>query len=179
MALAVAALPFGCRDIKLYPIDAAGVVGGGVDLPHSRTLSFSEAEDFEELRGDDGVVTQRGSGATVEWELEAGGISLNAYKIIAGGTVTESGLTPNLKRTFAKKGKDQRPFFKVEGQAISDSGGDVHTIIYRCRATDNLEGSFGDQEFFLTAASGTGFPVAGTDTLYDFVQNETETAIVI
>ncbi len=37
-------LPFGLRDVKVYPIDAAGVVGVAVDLPVARTFSFSEAE---------------------------------------------------------------------------------------------------------------------------------------
>ncbi len=80
MPLTTIPLPFGCRDIKLFPISDAGVVGAAVDLPNSRTLSFSEAEDFEELRGDDKVITRRGSGASVEWELESGGISLDAWK---------------------------------------------------------------------------------------------------
>lgn len=177
MPLTTVPLPFGCRDIKIAPISDAGVVGAYVALPNSRTLSFEEAEDFEELRGNDKVVTRRGSGASVEWELEGGGISLDAWKIMAGGVIVDSGVAPNQKRVYTKKATDARPFFKVEGQAISDSGGDFHTILYRCRVTDSLEGSMGDAEFWLTGASGTAFPVPGTDVLYDFVQNETAVAI--
>ncbi len=110
MPLTTIPLPFGCRDIKLFPITAAGVVGAAIDLPNGRTLSFSEAEEFEELRGDDKVVTRRGSGASVEWELESGGISLEAWKALAGGLITESGVTPVQKKTFSKKSTDERPY---------------------------------------------------------------------
>lgn len=174
-------LPYGIRDIKLTPYtDTAGttLAATSVDLPYGRTLSFSEAEEFTTLRGDDKVIATHGQGPLIEWELESGGISLDALKVIAGGTVTESGTTPNRKTQMDKRGTDQRPYFKVEGQAISDSGGDVHCVIYRCKVTENIEGSFTDGEFFLTAGSGQGLPQLGSDDLlYSFIQNESVTAI--
>ena len=145
MAITVTPLPYGLRDVKITPYATATTLGTGVDLPNARTFSFTEAEDFEELRGDDKVVTVVGKGPGVEWELEAGGISFEAVKTMYGGTITETGTTPNQKKTWAKKATDVRPFFKVEGQAISDSGGDVHCVLDRCRATGDLEGEFGDQ----------------------------------
>lgn len=177
MALATNALPFGLRDVKVYPIDAAGTVGAAVDLPGSRIFSFAESEEFEELRGDDVVLAQHGGGPIVTWSLEAGGISIDAYKVLSGGTVTTAGVTPNLKKTLAKKGTDARPYFKVEGQVISDSGGDVHAVVYKCKATSDLGGSFQNGQFFLTGASGVGIAEAA-DKLWDLVQNETATAIV-
>ena len=179
------ALPYGIRDIKVTPYtDANGsILADGadvtIDLPNARTLSFSEAEDFEELRGDDRVVTTRGKGAQVEWELESGGLSLEAWKVMTGGTIIDSGISPAAQRIFRKKGSQTRPWFRIEGQSISDSGGDIHCIIYRCRFTDNLEGEFNDGEFFLTSGKGSGLPMLDQtdDILYDFVQNETPIAI--
>lgn len=182
MALTTIPLPYGLRDVKLTPYtDAAGTtLGTGVDLPYGRTFTFSEAEDFEELRGDDKVVTTRGKGAQVDWELESGGVSLEAVKIMYGGAIAETGTTPNQVKTFTKKGTDARPWFKVEGQAISDSGGDVHCVLYKCRSTGELSGEFTDGGFFLTGASGVAIPATlsgKTDVIYEFVQNETATAI--
>lgn len=183
MALTTIPLPYGIRDIKLTAYtDTAGTTlsGSSVDLPNGRTLSFSETEDFEELRGDDKVVATRGKGAQVDWELEGGGISLEAVKIMYGGTVTETGTTPNQIKTFKKLSTDSRPYFKIEGQAISDSGGDLHCILYRCRAQGELSGEFSDGSFFLTGAKGIaiGALISGkTDVVYEFVQNETTTAI--
>lgn len=176
MALATNALPYGLRDVKISPIDSGGTVGTPVDLPAARTLSWSETEDFEELRGDDQVLAERGNGATLDWDLEQGGISLAAYAVIAGGTVTVSGVAPNEKRTYAKGSSNSRPYFKIEGQAINDNGGDTHVVIYKAKATGDIGGEFSDGSFLLTSASGRGYN-DGAGKLYDIVQNETAVAI--
>lgn len=177
-------LPFGLRDVKITPYtDATATVlaASSIDLPNARVFSFAETEDFEELRGDDSLVATHGNGPVVTWELEAGGYSLEAVKAMYGGTVSESGTTPNRIKRFRKLRTDQRPYFKVEGQVISDSGGDMHCVIWRCKATDDFNGEFSDGQFFLTGAGGQGLPclIAGDDldVVYDFIQNETITAI--
>lgn len=188
MAISDYAIPFGLRDIKLIPytdLTATTLDTTLIDLPVARTLSFSEAEDFEDLRGDDELITSHGSGASVEWELESGGISLEALVALSGGTLTTSGVDPATTKTYRKKTGDQKPFFCLIGQSISDSGGDLHCIIYRAKVTDNVEGEFGDQEFFLTSASGKGFgsrrtaPADELGTVYDFVHHQTITDIVV
>lgn len=176
------ALPYGIRDIKLTPyIDAIGTVLGStsVDLPYAQTLSFSEAEETTELRGDDKLVTIHGQGAQVDLSLESGGISLAAWKILTGGSLVEEGVAPNRRIRLRKRGSDTRPYFRVEGQSISDSGGDVHVIIYRCRLNGDLAGDFADGEFFVSSASGQGLPLLDdtNDLLYDFIQNEQKAAI--
>lgn len=181
MSLATA-LPYGMRDCKITEYaDAGGTVLGDVslDLPNMQTMSFSEAEEFQELRGDDRVITTRGQGAQVEGSIEAGGISLLIWAIFTGGLIIEEGIAPNRRVILRKFSTASRKYFRAEGQAISDSGGDVHTILYRCRCNDSLEGTFGDGEFFITSASFLGLPLldADFDLLYDFVQNETVTAI--
>lgn len=180
MPLNTIPLPFGLRDVKLTPILADGSLDDAntVDLPYARVFSFKETEDFEELKGDDVTVASHGAGPVVEWELESGGISFEAYKVMAGGTIGTTGTTPAQVKTFSKKNTDSRPYFQVNGQAISDSGGDVHCVVYRCKADGDLEGSFENGTFFLTKGSGKGYgDPQQSDALYDFVQHETATAI--
>lgn len=182
MPLTTHPLPFGLRDVKLTPFTtaAATTLGTGVDLPVSRTFSFSETEDFEELRGDDALTASHGAGPVMEWELESGGMPFDAFKVMAGGTITDSGTTPAQKRVYSKMAVDQRPYFQAEGQAISDSGGDVHGLVYRCKADGDLEGEFANGAFFLLGASGKSYGsnvVANLGKLYDFIQNETAVAI--
>lgn len=75
MALPAQTLPFGLRDVKIAPVDpVTGVVGTKVDLPTSRKFSFSDTESFETLEGDDVTAASHGSGPTVKWDLEGGGI---------------------------------------------------------------------------------------------------------
>lgn len=178
------ALPYGIRDVKLTAYtDAVGSVLGAasIDLPNMQTFSFSEKEEFQELRGDDRIVTTRGKGASVDWTLEAGGISVKAWAIFTGGEVIEDGVTPNRTVTLRKLGTSNRPYFRVEGQAISDSGGDVHAMVYRCRCSDTVDGSFADGTFFISSTKGSGLPMldADFDLLYDLVQNETPVAITL
>lgn len=183
MALAETPLPFGLRDVKIQKLtdDGTALLGGIIDLPYARTFSFAESEDFEELRGDDSQVATHGAGPIVEWELESGGLKFEAVSAMYGGTVTTTGVSPNLAKRWRKLKTDLRPYFRVTGQSISDSGGDVHGIVYRCKSTDNMEGSMEDGSFFLTSGSGQGMGnlIAGDDfdALYDWVQHETVTGI--
>lgn len=178
-------LPFGLRDVKIRPYtdNTATVLGATlIDLPNARVFEFEEAEDFEELRGDDSVVATHGNGPSVNWSLEGGGYSAEAVQAMYGGTITTTGTTPNQVKRLRKLRDDQRPYFKVEGQVISDSGGDVHGVVWRCKATDSFKGTWQDGQFWITGASGIGLGclIPGPDikTVWDIVQNETATAIV-
>lgn len=183
MALDNTPLPYGIRDIKITPyLDAAGtqLAPTSIDLPNARTLSFSDSEEFQELRGDDRVVATHGNGTSCSWDMESGGLPFEAFRAMAGGTISESGQSPAGQKIFAKKVTDQRPYFKVEGQAISDSGGDIHVELHRCKATGELSGEFKDGEFFLTSASGVALALASgalEDEIYRFVYNEAVTPI--
>ena len=176
------AYPFGLRDVKITPFtnQTTEVTGTGVDLPAARIFTFTEAEEFTTLEGDDKVITTRGKGATISWELEGGGYSADVIKLIIGGTLTDSGTAPAQIRKVQKKATDTRPFFKVEGQSMSDNGGDVHGVLYRCRATGDFEMHFENGTWFLTNVSGEAFPslaAATTDALYEISYNETITPI--
>lgn len=183
MALAAVPLPYGLRDIKIQRLldDGTATSGGKLDLPYARTFKFKEKENFEDLRGDDTLVATHGAGPQVEWELEAGGLSFEAMAIMYGGTVTTSGVTPALQKRWRKLATDTRPYFTCEGQSISDSGGDVHGKVYRCKASDDMDGEFGDGKFYLSGGKGQGLGnlIVGADfgVLFDFFQNETAVTI--
>lgn len=174
----VVPLPYGLRDVKIRTLGFGSEVPGvAVDLPNARTLSFAEAEEYDELRGDDGLRAVHGRGPSVNWSLEGGGISLEAVKAMGGGTIVESGVTPNRQKMYTKGGSDLRPYFQLEGQAISDSGGDFHAVLYKARSTGELSGELGDGTFWLTGCSGQALPRVLDDLLYSFIQNETAKAI--
>lgn len=179
MALSPYSLPFGLRQVKLTPLDAAGTLlsGSAQFLPASRTFSFGDAEDFETLEGDDVTIASHGSGPTVDWDLEGGGISLEVWKILSGGGIVAAGTSPTASKTYSKLTTDQRPYFQVEGRSISDSGGDFRTIVYRCKADGDLEFEMSNGSFALTKASGTGFGNLTDGKLYDFIMNETAIAV--
>lgn len=181
MAIAEYAIPFGLRQVKLVPLDDAGdeVTAEAVFLPASRTFSFAEAEDFETLEGDDKTIASHGAGPTVDWELEGGGISLAAWKVLAGGTNASTGVSPAVVKTFTKLTSDQRPYFNVYGRAISDNGGDFESRVYRCKADASLEGGLENGSFMLTSASGKGYGNLDDEKLYEFLHRETGVPLTI
>lgn len=169
-------LPYGLREVYLYPMASDGTLGTAVKLPASQTFSFSEGEEFQELRGDDQVVAIHGQGPLVDWDLEAGGISLEAWQVLTGGTVTDAGSTPTQTKKFTKKTTDARPYFKVVGRSVNDVDGDTVVEVMKCKVTDALEGDWADGEFFVTSCSGQGIGNTAND-LYVITWNETATAI--
>ena len=171
-------LPYGVRDIKLTQYeDALGMVlsDTSVDLPYIQTLNFSEAEEFSELRGDDKLITTRGRGSMVNWDLESGGLPIAAWAVMTGGTIIERGLTPNREIELQKKATQSRPWFRIDGKIISDSGGDVLVRIYRCRANGDITANFTDGEFQTSSVTGVGYPLLDdtNDLLYSIFRRET------
>ncbi len=183
MTLQTQSLPFGMRQVRLTPytdVSATVLAAFSVALPMAQVFSFTETEDFEDLRGDDRLQTSHGKGPQVQWEMTAGGIVLEAYQVLAGGSAPiVTGTTPNQVKTYRKLVTDQRTPFKAEGRAISDNGGDMHAIVYRCKTTGDIAGSFEDGKFFLTNAKGIGYAslISPIDAVYDFVQNESPVVI--
>lgn len=174
------ALPFGMRDVKIYPYtDAQGTIlaATGYDLPYAQTFSFADTEDFTDLRGDDVLVATHGQGAQVNWSLESGGISLQCWAVFTGGAIIETGVTPNRVVTLRKLSDDVRPYFKVVGQIISENGGDVTGHVFRAKCNGDINGQFGDGQFFVTSADGIGLPVPGTNLLYEIRQHETRVSL--
>ena len=174
------ALPFGLRDVKIYPyLDAQGttLAAAGFDLPNAQTFSFADTEEFTDLRGDDELAATHGNGAQVTWSLEAGGIALQIWAIFTGGQIIESGAAPNRKITLRKCSDDARPYFQVRGKVISDSGGDVTGVVYRAKCNGDISGQFADGAFFVTSADGLGLPIPGTKLLYDIIHSENKSVM--
>lgn len=159
--------PFGLRDVKLT--DMGGTTQ--VDLPASRTFSFSERIRSGELSGDDKTLAVVAFADAVEWQLEAGGISLAAYALMTGRTVATSGTTPNQTTTLTGEAQEAFPYFKVYGKSLGDGKDDIHCKLFKCKLT-SIQGQFSDGEFFVTQAGGIAID-DGTNGIFDFVQNET------
>lgn len=172
MALTGKITPFGLRDIKV-----AALVGTPVDLPNAMTLSFKEVLTSGTLRGDDATQAVVAITDMVEWELESGGISLEAWAIMTGRSITLLGTTPAQKNTVTANAGDVYPYFRIFGKSMGDGIDDVHVLIYKAKLTDGLEGEFKDEEFFITKCSGVA--ITNGTKIYEVVQNETAAALPV
>lgn len=179
MAVVPDALPYGIRQIMLTPyVDLQGTILAATSypLPVAMTLGFSETEQFDELRGDDVLVAVHGRGPQVDWSLEAGGLPITPWSIITGGMVIEEGVTPNRKVRLRKSGDDQRPYFRIDGRSVSDSGGNIVARIYRAKANGRIQADLRGGAFQTSNIDGIGLPLVGDDArwLYEFCRNETD-----
>ena len=149
-----------------------------VDLPAAQELSFKERVVSAELRGDGATLAVGTMPDAVEWSLSSGGIPLEAYELMTGRTVTESGTTPNRTNTMpGQMGPTHAfPYFKIYGKSLGDDIGDVHCLILKAKITDGIEGTFGDGEFYVSSCSGIGIDDGDTGA-YEFIQNETATTL--
>lgn len=175
--------PYGLHRVWITPYtDTDGTILANTSyrLPLARTLAFTEAEDFDTLDGDDkAAVAIQGKGATVDGSLEAGGLDLMSWSIITGGQLIESGIEPNVKRVVRKKGSDQRPYFRVEGQVISNGGGDNVARIFRCKANGKIAADMKYGTFMTPSIDFKGTPMPGDDDdyLYEIEYNEQRTTL--
>lgn len=165
--------PFGLRDVKLTNL--AGTTQ--VDLPYATRLMFRERITSGELRGDDAVQSVVAISDAIEWELEAGGISLEAYALMTGRTATETGTTPNQKNTLDGDSAQDFPYFKIYGKSAGDlSTDDIHVKISKAKVTSPIEGEFTDAGFFITKCGGVAIQ-PDTGNMFEIVQNETGTTL--
>jgi hypothetical protein len=131
------------------------------------------------MRGDDVVVAKRVTIDSIDWTLESGGISYEAAVVMFGGAIVSSGVTPNQLKSYTRLYTDSYPDFYAIGQAMSETGGDLHLCLFRNKA-NQLSGTLQDQEFWVTHAEGSALPSLNSTDLnkaWAFIQHETAVAV--
>jgi hypothetical protein len=169
MALTGAVAPYGLNQLKVVP---AG--GSLTSFPWGQTLKFSEEPSTNELKGDDKIVATVTVLEKIDWEIEAGGISLEAYAAITGRTLTNAGTGAAETQTMKASGADAYPYFKLYGKVITDEG-DLHIKFFKAKL-NKIEGEFKNGEFFVTKCEGTSID-DGTNGIMELVRNETATTL--
>lgn len=166
--------PFGLRQVNV--VNSLGTVYAA--LPAAQTLKFNERVESAELPGNDAINAVVAFVNAVEWELESGGISLEAYAIMTGRTPVVSSTTPNRTYSMYGRGGDVLPYFKIYGKALGDGPDDVHVKIFKAKITDDIEGEFAGGDYFVTKCKGVAVDngVAG-EGIFQFVQHETAAAL--
>jgi hypothetical protein len=161
--------PFGLRQIALYSSDGSGKVL----LPAAMMLHITPKVEAETFSAEGRNVGAAAFLSGAEWELEAGGLSLEAYAKLTGLTAAASGSAPNRTVTLSMDAGNAWPYIRIYGRAVSDAG-DVYCRLYRCKLTA-LEGTFRGKEFWISYASGVA--VSNGALVLDFVQHETAIAL--
>lgn len=170
------AYPFGLTDLKIYPLSGpSDTPGTAVAVPAGRVMTVDPTEDTAELTGYNGVVASDVTGTSADVTLEFGGVDLDVFAALGGGTVTSTGTTPNVVKTY-KAGKSgvARPYVRIVGKAL-DGAGDVHIDVKKVKFSIP-GGNFNEGEFYVASIDGRAVRDANGE-LINFITHETAAAI--
>lgn len=163
--------PFGLRQVVITDENGANSVA----LPNTLLLHVTPRIETAEFLADGVLVAATAMVIGADWELEAGGISLDAWARLTGLGLAQAGSTPNRTWTMSAAGGALFPYCRVYGRAVGDQGSDdVYCRLYRAKLT-SLEGSFRRGEFWVTSCAGVA--VKHVSGVMEFVQRETGAAI--
>lgn len=151
--------PFGIYKIKIKKGTEV------VTLPSARKLKFKVRSKSAEFEGDESLqaVASRSNG--IEWELEAGGMPLEAWAMMSGRTVSTTGETP-ARVSKLTIGQDSYPYIEIYGESAGDGDDNVHVHLVNAKITDDGEGSQNMGEWLSTAIKGLALKM-------EVIENET------
>lgn len=160
-------IPFGMREIVIR--DEAGA--DPVALPKAILMAVSERIESAEFVAEGTVVDAVAFTSACDWELESGGISLEAWAKLTGRTATEFITSPpNRQKRIIIRG-DSFPYLQIWGRSVGDGADDIYIKLHRCKLT-GIEGTLRQREFFITSCAGVAVPDTNGD-IYTVTQRET------
>lgn len=179
--LAKESVILGINDAKISPItvddSTALTYGAAIDVPGITEIKVTPSFVEKELRGDEQVKDNYSKLDFIDWSFANSILSLDVLAILIGGTVTSGGVTPNQKQTYKLKNTDKPKYFKLEGKSDYADVGDVHVVLYKCKAS-RCEYTLIGEDYAKVTASGKGIGTKKTGEIKDLIFNETAEDIV-
>lgn len=177
---------FAVEDAKISPLtaDPAGgttTYGTALDMPGIKSVGMSFDIENKQLRGDNALMDENsiliGLGLSVEWAK----LALDVQAALLGGTVTDSGTTPNMVATYKRLGTNRLSYFKFEAATPEDGvdtiGGDYHLVVYKCILSGFGSLGFAEEDYQPLSANFRGSPRISDSGWWDHVLNESAVAI--
>ena len=141
-------------DCKIYPLltDPAGgtaTYGTAIDLPDMTGVKLAGKTDVKERRGDGSVRDRRAILKDLTLTLDNTILSATVLAALEGGTLTQSGTTPNMQWKYVVGKGSTSPYVKIAAQCTDTDypGGDFHLTIYKARLNNKVELGFTDDDF--------------------------------
>lgn len=139
MPLSHSTVVYDVNDCKVYPmltdtVGASPTYGAAVDVPGITEVSAEPNLVTAELKGDATVIAKKGRTDRINVSATYGKLSLDALKVIMGGTTGDTASTAAGYRVAAPAAL---PYFKIEFQVQDlDVGiGSLIVVLYKCQLT--------------------------------------------
>lgn len=156
--------PFGANQGRLYAItDVGNRLSGGVTDPTYadglliaclESLAWGREMIQAEMEGNDTVCDVFVKTKKATFELGLGGLDLNLWEILMGGTAADFGGGTD---SYIDITEDDIPGeFGLIVRALNSNGGDTHFIIWRAKANDGPGGELGQGAHYEESWSGDG-----------------------
>lgn len=185
MALAHYSKWFAVKDAKVAkmltdPVGGPATYATAVDLPAIKGVSVGYTVETVDLTGDFSLVDTDSILRKLTLSFTFGKESMDARAAIFGGTVSDSGTTPNQIAKWRLLGTDTLfPFFKFEAQAVSVDavGGDGHLLLYKCKTSTPPPLGMTEDNYQPFTTEAVAVPRIADSFWIDELINETAVAI--
>lgn len=162
---------FAVTDAKLYPLttDVAGAAptyGAAIDVPGIKSVAITGSVESKELRGDNTLLDSDSVITGVAVAIEYAKLSLDVKAALMGGTVADSGVTPNQTATWDLLPTSKPKPFKLEAISASADpiGGAVKFALAKVVLDSFPEFGLAEEDYKTHSVSGKAMPTLGTGT---------------
>lgn len=177
---------YGVNDAKIAllltdPEGGSATYDDLIDVPGVKAVGVGGEVNSVELRGDgkrlDYATTITGRSLTFEFAKSA----LDVFSVLAGGTVSDTGTTPNQVAKLKLGANDVPNYFKFVAQTtgVDIPGGDGHLVVYKAIITSLPELGMAEEDYktYSVEAAAIGTIASDGDDLIDVLMHETAAAI--
>lgn len=177
---------YAVEDAKIYeltgdPSGGAPTYGAAIDVPGIKVVGIGGSVNNTTLRGDNSLLDSFSVLENVEVSMEWAKLSLDAQAIMLGGTVTDSGTTPNQLATYARARTDKLKYFKIEAKTPVDGvdpvGGAAVLKFYKCIISGFPEGGLAEEDFQTQSVEIMSMPLISNNAWWDVIIQETSAAL--
>lgn len=182
MALSRVTKLYGVADAKIFPLTSdttsALTYGAAIDVPGIQSVKLTPNYEDKELKGDDAVLEADTKLLSIDFSFQHAKLSFDALAVLEGGTVADSGVSPNQKSTYSQTTASKPQYFKFEAQVryVDIAAGDVHLVLYKAKA-GKVDIEVKGDDYVIASVSGKAIGTIKDGKVKDIVINETEVAI--
>lgn len=173
---------YAVTDAKIYKVtaDPAGgttTYGAAIDVPGIKEVNIGGDVNTVELRGDNTLLDQNSTLASISVSVSHAKISLDALNVMLGGTNTDTGVTPNQIATFLLKNTDTMSYWKLSAKtptAGADSvTGDIHFTLHKCILSSFPDLGHAEEDYRIVSFDAVAMPLLSNGNWLTIAANET------
>lgn len=187
MPLSHATQWYAISDLKLSKLTADPSSGSptyatALDVPGAKTMGIEPDINTVQLRGDNVELANNSTIRAFNITITHAKISFDVLAALVGGTVTDSGTTPDqiVKWALTQSTAVIAPF-KLEGKTptagVDLAGGDAHWTLWKCVLTGLSGLGFAEEDFAIPGFTCRATPLISNGNWIDGTLNETAAAI--